>query len=63
MNQEALGMKQLWPRQSTIIAFAWRDLRKTASLSQDSWCHNQDSNQAPPEYKSRTLLLHQPALL
>jgi hypothetical protein len=37
-------------------------LRKTTeNLNQDRQCPSWDSNQAPPKYKSRALLLHQPA--
>lgn len=50
--------KQLWPNLRYCPGICMEGLRKTTdSHSQDSWCPDQDTNQAPSEYKSKALLL------
>jgi hypothetical protein len=41
----------------TIPKFAWRTKDKEKNLNQDSRRFSQDSNRAPPHYKSRMLPL------
>lgn len=44
-----------------VLAFAWKNRRKTQKRCQHSWC-SWDSNCVPPKYKSDALLLCQPSL-
>jgi hypothetical protein len=50
--------KQLWPNLRYYPGICLEGLRKTTdNRSQNSWYPDQDTNQAPPECKSKALLL------
>jgi hypothetical protein len=50
-------------RIKVLSKLCFEGLRKfTRNLSYDSQCPKQNSNRTPPEYKSKALPLHNPAL-
>jgi hypothetical protein len=55
---KGFGWKWSWSNRDTIPSFVSKRLTETAKmLSQNSRVPSQDSNRAPPEYKSRPLPL------
>jgi hypothetical protein len=46
--------------QGNIPAFAWREWGKPQTICQNNQCPGQDSNWAPPKYKSEALLVEPP---
>jgi hypothetical protein len=49
---KGLGRKQVRPNQA-ILESDWRDWGNLCMIHQDNWCRGQDSNQTPPEQKSK----------
>jgi hypothetical protein len=52
------GSRASWPNLSYSSGIYVEEGRKTTKiLSQNSWCADRDSNQAPPEYKALAITL------
>jgi hypothetical protein len=61
MNWKGFGRKWSWSDLVLCWNFPGGTVKAMRNLGQDSQCHVQDLNQAPPEYKSRALPLYQSA--
>jgi hypothetical protein len=55
MNLKGYGRKWSWANQGTILQSPGRTEETVRNCSQDSWHPGQDSNWAPPKYRSRVL--------